>query len=121
MTNRKTTTEKIQAERERKQQIDNEIKRLLQQERAEERKKRNHRICKRGGLLEKLLPDTIALTDEQFEQFLKKVMLNDQTRRTLERYTAQGEKAPAYVPAGKAETVSEITGAEQTESEVRTF
>ena len=117
----KTTAEKIVSVQERRQQLDNEMKRLQQQERAEERKKRNHRICKRGGLLEKLLPDTITLTDEQFEQFLKKVMLNDQTRRTLERYAPKEDTTPAPVPAEKAETVSGTTGAEQMESEVRTF
>ena len=32
-----------------------------------ERKDRTNRLCKRMGLFEKLLPDTIPLTEEQFQ------------------------------------------------------
>jgi len=114
----KTTTEKIEAVKLQKQQLDNEMKRLQQQERAEERKRRNHRICKRGGLLEKLLPDTIPLSDEQFQAFLEKVLLSDSTRRTLERYAPQENKNAVFISTEKTEATAETTGAEQTESEV---
>jgi hypothetical protein len=116
MSTRKNTAEKIANVQERKQQLENEIKKLLRQEREEERKARTHRICKRGGLLEKLLPDTAALTDEHFSAFLEKVMLSESTRRTLERYTVQGVTAPVSVPTEKESTPAVNTGAEQTES-----
>ena len=59
--------------------IQNEQKRLkqLQNEQAEkDRKARNHRLCKRHGFLESILPGTIALTDEQFETFVKQHIAN---------------------------------------------
>lgn len=36
------------------------------------------------GLFESLLPDTIPLTDEQFETFLKKTILTETSRRILD-------------------------------------
>jgi hypothetical protein len=121
MNTRKTTADKITGVEEQIRQLENQRKRLRQQERAEERKKRNHRICKRGGLLEKLLPATIPLTDEQFQAFLEKVMLNDQTRRTLDRYTPQEEKAADPAPAGKSRATVESHSTDERESEVTDF
>jgi len=114
MNTRKTTADKIEAAKLLRQQADNEVKRLLQVERAEERKKRNHRICKRGGLLEKLLPDIIPLSDEQFQVFLEKVMLSESARRTLDGITAQVAE-PTTPPA------VEVTPTIEEESEVVTF
>ena len=59
MSTRKSTAERIEAMKTEKAQVEAEIKRLQNLHKAEERKKRNHRICKRGGLIESLLPDTI--------------------------------------------------------------
>ena len=39
-----------------------QLKLLLQEQKDEERKKRTHRICVRGAMIESLLPDTIMLT-----------------------------------------------------------
>ncbi|MDR2572467.1 MAG: hypothetical protein LBD23_19525 [Oscillospiraceae bacterium] len=43
-TTRKTTAEKIRSEPERKKQVENQIKRLLQQQRKEERKERDRSV-----------------------------------------------------------------------------
>ena len=52
-------------------QLKNRQKQLQQQQNAQERKARTNRLCRRGGLWESLLPDTITLTDEQFKVFLE--------------------------------------------------
>jgi NCAIR mutase (PurE)-related protein len=83
MSTRKTTAEKIKAAKIEKQQAEERIKKLLQEQKAEERKARNHRLCKRGGLVEKLLPDLVQLTDEQFDTFVEKVLLTSHTNRIL--------------------------------------
>jgi len=92
MSNRKTIAEKIQAQQAKKEQMEAEIKRLLQQQKAEERKARNHRICKRGGLIESLLPDVITLSDERFKAFLNKTVANDFGRRALAILRAEQDK-----------------------------
>jgi len=79
----KTKQEKISDLQEQIAQLENQRKRLIQQEKEQERKDRTKRLCKRAGLLESLLPDTIPLTDEQFKIFLEKTMLTDFTRRIL--------------------------------------
>ena len=68
----KTTAEKIATKREQIQQLQNEEKQLIQKQKAEERKARTRRFCSRHGLLEKVMPDLAAITDEQFEAFIRK-------------------------------------------------
>ena len=68
----KTTAEKIAINREKMKQLQNEEKRLLQKERADERKARTRRFCSRHGLLEKFMPDLATITDEQYETFIRK-------------------------------------------------
>ena len=79
----KTRVEKIDG-------IDEEIARLRkrqtllrQQQNRQDRKDRTHRLCRRGGLVEKFLPDLARLTDEQFDTFVEKVLLTSHTRRVL--------------------------------------
>ncbi len=68
----KTKLEKIAGIEETMRQLENQRKQLLQQYKEQERKERTHRLCKRGGLLESIMPDTVTLTDEQFRTFLEK-------------------------------------------------
>ena len=42
-------------------QLENKKKRLIQEQKEQERKDRTNRLCKRMGFIEKLLPDTIPL------------------------------------------------------------
>ena len=79
----KTNTEKIADIQEQIAQLENRQKRLIQQQKEQERKDRTRRLCSRAGLLESILPDTIVLSDEQFKIFLKKTLLTDFTRRAL--------------------------------------
>jgi len=85
----KTTIEKIESVQAEIQQLKNREKQLQQQQNAQERKDRTKRLCKRAGLLESLLPDTITLTDEQFKIFLEKTIITEHSRRILDGLTAQ--------------------------------
>ena len=59
-------------------------------------KDRTNRLCKRMGLFEKLLPDTIPLTEEQFKTFVEQTIATEYSRRVLDELTAQNAaKAPA--------------------------
>ena len=62
----KTKIEKIASIEEEIKQLENKKKRLIQEQKEQERKDRTNRRCKRMGFIEKLLPDTLPLTEEQF-------------------------------------------------------
>ena len=85
----KTKTERIADIQEQITQLENKQKKLLQEQKAQERKDRTKRLCQRMGLFESLLPDTITLTDEQFKTFLEKTVITEHSRRILDGLTAQ--------------------------------
>ena len=86
----KTLSERIEQQKTEIQQHENELKRLMRQQKEEERKARTRRICQRGGLLEKLLPDTMTLTEEQIRVFFEKTLLTPFARRALSDIIVQG-------------------------------
>ena len=85
-----TKTEKIESIQVEIKQLENQRKRLIQQQKEQERKDRTKRLCKRAGLMESLLPDTIALTDDQFKTFLEKSVLTENSRKALGELITQG-------------------------------
>ncbi|MDO4574284.1 MAG: DUF3847 domain-containing protein [Planctomycetia bacterium] len=91
----KSKIEKITSIEEEIRQLENKRKQLIQAQKKEERNARTKRLCKRMGLFESMLPDTIPLTEEQFKIFLEKTILTDQSRRILDGLTAQNAAAPA--------------------------
>lgn len=115
--------------------IDDEIKqlrerqkRLLQQHNAKERKDRTKRLCKRMGLFESMLPDTIPLTDEQFKIFLEKAVVTEPSRRLLDSLTAQnvalatpqGAETATQgnnAPIPKTATTAQVSHADEGENE----
>jgi hypothetical protein len=88
----KTRLEKIASYEERIAQLENQMKLEQRRLKTEERKKRDRRLYKRAGLLESLLPDTITLTDEQFNTFLHRTIANSFGRDKLAQIVAEGEK-----------------------------
>jgi len=108
MSTRKTTAEKIAEQQTKMGQMQADMKRLLQQQKKEERKKRDHRIYKRGGLIESLLPDTIGLSDERFSDFIKRTTANDYGRKALVEFVAAQEKEDGE-PAAVATVQDDIT------------
>jgi hypothetical protein len=109
MSNRRTTAERIDAQKERMEQMQNEMKRLKRQQSAEERKARNHRICVRGGHIEKILPDTIGLSDARFFTFLEKTVANDFGKKILVTLKAEQDKEDAKNGKAKAEDVGDAS------------
>lgn len=68
----KTKAEKNAAIELQMTQLENQRKKLIQEQKQQERKDRTKRLCKRMGLFESMLPESISLTDEQFQILLKK-------------------------------------------------
>lgn len=85
----KTKTEKITSIEEEIRQLENKRRQLVQEQKAQERKDRTKRLCRRMGLFESMLPDTITLTDEQFKTFLEQTVAAEHSRRILDELTAQ--------------------------------
>lgn len=85
----KTKAEKIAAIELQMTQLENQRKKLIQEQKQQERKDRTKRLCKRMGLFESMLPESISLTDEQFQIFLEKTIAAEHSRRILDGLTAQ--------------------------------
>jgi len=98
----KNKLEKVASIDEKMKQLENQRKKILQQHKAQERKDRTKRLCKRMGLFESMLPDTVPLTDEQFKTFLEKTAGNDYGRRTLANIAAQNAATAAPKAAQEA-------------------
>ena len=83
MANRKTVEQQIAEAQAKIKQEQNSLKQLQNKQKEQDRKARNHRLCKRHGLIESLLPDTATLTDEQFKDFLEQHIANNHGKKKL--------------------------------------
>ena len=108
---RRTLEERIAAAQSKKEKEENNLNRLLQEQKEKDRAARTHRLCKRMGMLEEMLPDTIRLNDEQFQQFLKRTTANDFGRGELVKIIQQ----PIIVPQGKLPNRNDDATASQVE------
>ena len=94
----KTTEERIESVQEQIRQLENQKKRLMQEQKEQERKARTKRLIERGAILESLIPEADAFTNEQIKAFLEKTIRTESARKAWANLTtAQGEPA-----AGKA-------------------
>ena len=107
MANRKTVEQKIAEAQAKIKQEQNALKQLQNQQKEQDRKARNHRLCKRHGLIESLLPDTATLTDEQFKMFLEQHIANRHGRDKLALIIEQGKnnQPPKAVEATAQPTI----------------
>jgi hypothetical protein len=80
---RLTRSEKLAQIAEQQTKLDAEKKALLAEIREADRKERTNRLCKRHGLLESLLPDTIRLNDKYYNEYIKKVAVTDGAKKIL--------------------------------------
>jgi hypothetical protein len=83
MANRRTLDEQIELAQKELKQKEARIKELLGRQRSKEEKARTHRLCRRGGQVEKLLPKLAVITDEQFDVFVEKVLLSGYAGKIL--------------------------------------
>lgn len=100
----KTKSEKIADIEMQIAQLENRQKKLIQEQKLQERKDRTKRLCKRMGLFESLLPDTIPLSEEQFKTFLEKTVTTEHSRRILDGLTAQNTATAAPNPTVTAQS-----------------
>ncbi len=96
----KTKAEKIADIEMQMTQLENQRKKLIQEQKQQERTDRKKRLCKRMGLFERLLPETIRLTDEQFKMFLEQTVATEHGRSLLVELTAQNAAAGPAIHAG---------------------
>jgi hypothetical protein len=113
----KTRAEKIESYKTEIEQLENKRKKLIQEEKAQERKNRTKRLCKRMGLFESLLPDSIPITDEQFKSFLEKTILSESASKLLSSFTAQNAANAAQQSAGTAARDNPTPAAKPAETE----
>ena len=65
---REELTAEIEESKKKIRQFENREKIIKQKLSVEERKARTHRLCKRGGFMESLVPELIAMPDEERER-----------------------------------------------------
>ena len=95
MSTRKPISERIDAQREKVQQMQNRINKLKKKERGEQEKERNRRIYKRGAHFESLLKDTIKLSDARFYTFLERTVANRYGHEVLAKLVAEQAREDA--------------------------
>ena len=101
----KSRKEKIASYDERIAQLENQRKQEIQKMKAEERKARTKRLCSRHGLLEKIMPDLIAITDEQFEEFIKRGINTSYGQKLLAEIMAkEAESGTSNAPIGAGQS-----------------
>ena len=66
-------------------QLENLEKIIKQKLSVEERKARNHRLCKRGGFMESLVPELIAMPDEDAQTFFRLALTSEPAREFLRK------------------------------------
>ena len=114
MATRKTTAERIADTKYQIEQYEKQLKTLVKKQNEKDRKERTHRLCERGGAVEKLLPGLIRLTPEQFDNFVQKVLLTPYTKRILD------ELAPPPAESADKETAKEDATTADSEESVPT-
>ena len=86
---REKTREELQAEieggKKKIRQLENREKIIKQKLSVEERKARNHRLCKRGGFMESLVPELITMTDEDAQTFFRLALTSEPARGFLRK------------------------------------
>ena len=91
---REKTREELQAEiedgKKKIRQFENREKMLRQKLSKEERKARNHRLCKRGGFMESVVPELIAMPDEEAKAFLQLALTSEPAQEFLKKRAGDG-------------------------------
>ena len=88
------TIEEYNAELERTQkllqQYENRNKMLNRKLSAEKRKERNHRIFLFGGFMESIVPELIAMTDEEAKDYLYHAVYSEEAKAFLKKRAEGG-------------------------------
>ncbi|MEL7603555.1 MAG: DUF3847 domain-containing protein [Bacillota bacterium] len=103
----KTTEERIESVQEQIRQLENQKKRLMQEQKERERRARTKRLIERGAILESFFPEADAFTNEQIKAFLEKTIRTESARKAWANLNA----AQAEPAAAKAEGAAQGDGA----------
>lgn len=87
---REELTAEIEDMKKKIRQFQNREKMLRQKLSVEKRKARNHRLCKRGGFMESLVPELIAMPDEEAKAFLRLAMTSEPAQEFLKKRAEGG-------------------------------
>ena len=82
---REELTAEIEEGKKKIRQFENREKIIKQKLSVEERKARNHRLCKRGGFMESLVPELIAMPDEDAKAFLRLALTSEPAQEFFEK------------------------------------
>ena len=87
---REELTAEIEESKKKIRQFENREKIIKQKLSVEERKARNHRLCKRGGFMESLVPELIAMPDEDAKAFLRLALTSEPAQEFLKKRAENG-------------------------------
>ena len=97
---REELTAEIEESKKKIRQFENREKIIKQKLSVEERKARNHRLCKRGGFMESLVPELIAMPslvpeliampDEDAKAFLRLALTSKPAQEFLKKRAENG-------------------------------
>lgn len=87
-----TYKEKIESTEAEIRQLKNRKKEYNRKMRQQQSRERTHRICQRGGYIEKVLAETIELSDDNFRKFIDETLLTGFAKNKLDKLIAGQEK-----------------------------
>lgn len=113
---REELTAEIEESKKKIRQFENREKIIKQKLSVEERKARNHRLCKRGGFMESLVPELIAMPDEDAKAFLRLALTSEPAQeflknepRTGTRNNPFGTKGALIHPCGRVRSAEGLS------------
>ena len=104
MAKRRTPEEQIEAVKKELEQKQARLEKLLKDQKKQDDKARTHRLCKRGGKVEKLFPRLIEMSEEQFETFIQKTLLTGYAEKIINQILSPPSPAK---PQGKKDTTQD--------------
>ena len=100
----KTKTERIEVLETQIQQLANRKKKLMQEQKEQDRKARARRLIQRGAILESLIPNVGELTNEQIKSVLERTVGSSYGRKIIDSVAAQnrvsGQRPPEPTAQG---------------------
>ena len=76
------TEKRIENVKEEIAKLNNKKNVLIQKHKAEERRARTHRLCKRGGYMESKIPELLTMTDEEFHSFVDNILIPQHSNKS---------------------------------------
>lgn len=109
----RTKSEKLTLKEAELKQLENEIKKLKQGIKSDEREAHNKCVYNIGELMMNLLPEIKSLTDEQRKTFLETTVLSSFARRKLDSIMNQNSESISTEKAKSATATTESTTAQK--------